>query len=77
MRRVLAARCPLLLSIQEGDGEGWEPSPYDVPVERFFARYGPDEAETLVTAAGFVVQERRRGESPNRRWLQYLATRTI
>ncbi|HZO33237.1 MAG TPA: hypothetical protein VFH48_45415 [Chloroflexota bacterium] len=39
MRRVLAPGGPLLLGIQEGDGEGWEPSPYAVPVERFFARY--------------------------------------
>jgi ubiquinone/menaquinone biosynthesis C-methylase UbiE len=77
MHRVLAARGPLLLSIQEGDGEVWEPSPYDAPVERFFARYRQAEAEALVTAAGFVIQERLTGESPNRRWLQYLATRTI
>ena len=75
MHRVMAAGCPLMLSIQEGDGEVWEPSPYGSPVERFFARYRPAEAEALVAGAGFLIQERRHGETQNRRWLQFLATR--
>jgi SAM-dependent methyltransferase len=76
MRRVLPPGAPLLLAIQEGDGEVWEPSPYGVPDERFFARYQPDEAESLLTGAGFAIQERRTGEATNqRRWLTFLSTR--
>lgn len=75
MRRVLPPDGPLLLGIQEGDGEGWEPSPYGVPVDRFFARYRPDEAEAMVAGAGFVIRECRTGVAPNRRWLTLLATR--
>jgi SAM-dependent methyltransferase len=74
IRRVLATGGPLLLSIQEGQGEGWELSPYG-PVERFFARYRPEEAETLLAEAGFLVEQRYSSETPNRRWLDYLAVR--
>lgn len=73
MRRVLAPGGPLLLGIQEGDGEGWEPSPYAVPVERFFARYREAEAEAMLARAGFEILERRTGTAPNRRWLTFLA----
>ena len=75
MHRVLAPGGPLMLSIQEGVGEGWEPSPYG-PVERFFARYRPDEAEALLHAAGFTVSERHTEETPSRRWLRLLAARS-
>jgi len=74
MHRILVPGGPLLLGIQEGDSEGWEPSPYEVPVERFFARYRPDEAEAMLGGAGFRVLERRTGQAPNRRWLTFLAT---
>jgi ubiquinone/menaquinone biosynthesis C-methylase UbiE len=74
MRRALAPGGPLLLGIQEGDSEGWESSPYAVPVERFFARYRPDEAEAMLVRAGFEILERRTGTAPNRRWLTFLAT---
>ncbi len=74
MRRLLAPGGPLLLSIQAGEGEGWEMSPYG-PVERFFARYQPEEVEALLSSAGFVVKVRRQGETANgRQWLNYLAT---
>jgi ubiquinone/menaquinone biosynthesis C-methylase UbiE len=75
MYRVLTPGGPLLLGIQEGDSEGWEPSPYDVPVERFFARYRQDEAEAMLGAAGFEILERRTDVAPNRRWLTFLAAR--
>jgi ubiquinone/menaquinone biosynthesis C-methylase UbiE len=75
MYRVLAPGGPLLLAIQEGDSEGWEPSPYEVPAERFFARYRQDEAEAMLGGAGFTILERRTGVAPNRRWLTVLATR--
>jgi SAM-dependent methyltransferase len=74
MHRVLAADGPLLLAIQGGDSEGWEPAPYG-PVERFFARYRSDEAEALLAEAGFAVAECHVEETPTRRWLRFLATR--
>jgi ubiquinone/menaquinone biosynthesis C-methylase UbiE len=75
MHRVLAPGGPLLLAIQEGDSEGWEPAPYG-PVERFFSRYRSDEIGGLVAGAGFEITECHREETPNRRWLRLLATRT-
>ncbi|MFN8637249.1 MAG: class I SAM-dependent methyltransferase [Chloroflexota bacterium] len=75
MRRILAPSGPLLLGIQEGDGEGWETGAYDAPIERFFARYHPDEARALLATAGFEVQKLHTGEARNRRWLTYLSTR--
>ena len=74
MHRVLVPDGPLLLGIQEGDGEGWEPSPYDVPVERFFARYRPAEAEAMLVTSGFEILDRRTGVAPNRRWLTFLCS---
>jgi len=75
MHRVLAPGGPLMLAIQEGDGEAWETWPYGT-VERFFARYRQDEIAALLAAAGFAVQECHREETPNRRWLRLLATRS-
>lgn len=75
MHRVLAPRGPLMLAIQQGEGEGWEPAPYG-PVERFFARYRPDEAGALLTAADFTIVERHTEETTSRRWLRLLATRS-
>jgi ubiquinone/menaquinone biosynthesis C-methylase UbiE len=75
MHRVLAPRGPLMLSIQEGDGEVWETWP-DGTVERFFARYRPEELAALLDTAGFQVTERHVEQTPNRRWLRLLATRT-
>jgi SAM-dependent methyltransferase len=74
MQRVLPPGGPLLLGIQEGDGEGWESGPYEA-VERFFARYRRDEAEGLLDGAGFAVQDVRTGETPSRRWLTFLSIR--
>jgi ubiquinone/menaquinone biosynthesis C-methylase UbiE len=75
MHRVAVTGGPLMLTVQEGDSEGWEPAPYG-PVERFFARYRSDEIAVRLAEAGFVVTERHVEETPNRRWLRLLATRT-
>jgi SAM-dependent methyltransferase len=75
MHRVMATGGPLLLAVQEGDSEGWEPAPYG-PVERFFARYRSDEIAARLAESGFVVTERHVEETPTRRWLRLLATRT-
>jgi ubiquinone/menaquinone biosynthesis C-methylase UbiE len=74
MRRVLAPRGVLHLSLQEGEGETWEPVPYrSEAVERFFARYAHDEARALLQHAGFAILDSSRGEAGDRRWLQFLA----
>lgn len=73
MRRVLRPGGVLLLGLQAGDGEGWEPAPYG-PVERFFARYAPDEAAGLIRRAGFVIRHTEVNAGGNRAWLQFLAT---
>jgi ubiquinone/menaquinone biosynthesis C-methylase UbiE len=74
MHRVLAPGGPLMLAIQQGDGEAWETWPYGT-VERFFARYQPDEIARLLTEAGFTVVERHAELTPTRHWLRLLATR--
>lgn len=72
IRRVLTPGGVLALGLQEGTGEGWEHGPYP-DVERFFARYTAEEAETLLTAARFDVLERRRDDTGARRWRTFLA----
>lgn len=74
MRRVLTPGGALVLGLQEGEGEVWEPSPYG-PVDRFFARYSPDEAAALLGQAGLDVRERSRGggEAGGHLWLRFLA----
>lgn len=75
MRRVLAPRGMLHLTLQEGQGETWEPVPYRREVvERFFARYQYDEARALLEGAGFAILDSRTNEAGDRRWLQFLAT---
>ncbi len=74
VRRVLRPGGVLALGLQEGAGEGWEPVPYRPDVERFFARYGEDEAEAVLLRSGFAVLDRGREEGGSRRWLRFLAT---
>jgi len=73
MRRVLVDGGILFLGLQEGTGEGWEVGPYDVPVERFFARYRVAEVEEMLAQTGFVTLEYGSTDAGNRRWLQFLA----
>lgn len=78
MRRVLVPGGALALSIQRGEGEVWETGAYGHPVERFFARYSPEEAERMLAAAGFHVVVRREDgpgtERPDRKgWLRFIA----
>lgn len=78
IRRVLTSDGVLALSLQEGEGEVWEAGAYGHPVERFFARYSLEEAERLLSAAGFrVVVRRTTGpgtDRPDRKgWLLFIA----
>ncbi len=74
IHRVLIPGGTLNLGLQEGEGERWEVTRFDV--ERFFARYTLEEAETLLTQAGFAIDERHRDTTGPRHWLNFLA-RTV
>lgn len=74
MRRVLGPNGILAMSVKEGTGEGWEPSPYDPAVERFFARSTVDEAHAALVRAGFAVVDRGVEETGGVRRLAFLAS---
>jgi ubiquinone/menaquinone biosynthesis C-methylase UbiE len=68
IRRVLKSNSMLLISLQEGDSEGWEEG-YVPGVRRFFARYQADELLSLLSYAGFSVQDIHKLQDGNRIWL--------
>lgn len=74
MHRVLIPGGMLHLGLQEGEGEQWEVTRFDV--ERFFARYTLEEAEALLTQTGFAIDERHHDTTGPRHWLNFLA-RTV
>ncbi|MGH2557782.1 MAG: class I SAM-dependent methyltransferase [Thermomicrobiales bacterium] len=73
MRRVLLPDGYLVLGVQEGRGEVWEDDPYGAGVQRFFARYSPEEVAILLTQAGFSVDDFACDASGTRHWLLYVA----
>lgn len=75
IHRILTAGGVLFLAVQAGEGERWETGAYGHPVERFFARYSPEEIVTLLAEHGFAVREHDAGDAGVRRWLRFLATR--
>lgn len=70
IRRVLVPGGYFSLSVQKGYSEGVEPSPYLENVERFFARYQPDEIAALLRQAGFSILEQGENEG-FRTWLMF------
>lgn len=75
IKRVLKLGGVLLLGLQMGEGEVWEPNLYG-DGERFFARYSPEEAAEMVASAGFNRPDDSCFGFPYRRWL-YLTTTSI
>ncbi|SCL36005.1 Methyltransferase domain-containing protein [Micromonospora pallida] len=76
MRRVLRPGGPLLVSLQEGAGEGWEHRPGPDDPARFFAHYGSEEAAALLAGAGFTPLRLERDVSPvGQRWQAHLVVR--
>jgi len=75
IRRVVTPNGGLVLGLQAGTEEGWEDSPYDTAVQRYFARYQLEEVTALLATAGFRLQ--RRGETHERQkhWMQWFAVR--
>ncbi len=73
--RVLLPGGDLFLSIQKGSGEVIERAPYPGEIERFFARYEPDEMAALLEQAGFQLLARRENID-GRHWLWFEAQRS-
>lgn len=68
IRRVLGSGSPMMLSLQEGSGEGWEGG-YVADVQRFFARYSVDELRVLLASTGFSVGDIRSFPGDGHDWL--------
>ena len=70
--RVLRPGGRLMLTVAEGDGEGWETVPYDVPdreeTQRWYVLHQLDTLSSLLDAAGFDVESHWRRET-HRQWL--------
>jgi len=73
--RVLRPGGALHLLVAEGDGEGWQVSPYDKHRRRWFSHHREEPLARMLADAGLEVSyvERR---SRNRDWLLLRATRT-
>ncbi|HET9169087.1 MAG TPA: class I SAM-dependent methyltransferase [Actinospica sp.] len=54
-RRVLSPGGQALISIAEGDGEGWETAPLDPAVRRYFVYHSREAFAELLAAAGFEI----------------------
>jgi ubiquinone/menaquinone biosynthesis C-methylase UbiE len=73
--RVVRSGGSLLMSIAEGDGEGFEvATTYGSDRRRWFTRYREPELTAVLTAAGFRVRNVRRHRA-YRDWLSVHATR--
>jgi SAM-dependent methyltransferase len=71
--KLLVPGAPLHLSLQGGDGETWEHAAYGHTVDRFFARYQPDEVASMLADAGFALQEQHQVPAGSRLWLRFFA----
>jgi ubiquinone/menaquinone biosynthesis C-methylase UbiE len=73
--RIVRCGGSLVMSIAEGDGEGFEAATrYGSDRRRWFTRYREQELTALLTAAGFSVRNTRRHRA-YRDWLSVHATR--
>ncbi len=71
-RRITRTHGMLILSIQEGDSEGWVWSERD-HVERYFARYQIPEMRGLLSRAGFAVDEQSASPGASASWLEFVS----
>jgi SAM-dependent methyltransferase len=73
--RIVRSGGSLLMSIADGDGEGFEiATPYGSDRRRWFTRYREPELTALLTAAGFSIRDIRRHHA-YRDWLSVHTTR--
>ncbi len=70
-RRISRAEGMLILSIQEGDSEGWVWSERD-RVERYFARYQIPEMSSLLSQAGYAIREQSASPGVSASWLAFV-----
>ena len=70
-RRIIRAQGMLILSIQEGNSEGWVWSERD-HVERYFARYSISEMSERLARAGFAIHEQTTAPGVSARWLEFV-----
>ncbi len=70
-RRIIRAHGMLILSIQEGDSEGWVWSERD-RVERYFARYQIPEISGLLSQARFAIHEQSTSPGASASWLEFI-----
>ena len=71
IRRLLAPRGLLHVSVQKGNTEGFETRAYE-PVERFYAHYQADELFAYLRDAGFEVVHHGEAEA-RRSWIWAIA----
>ncbi len=71
--RIIRAQGMLILSIQEGDSEGWIWSERD-RVERYFARYSISEMSERLSRAGFIVHEQTTVPGASAPWLEFVCS---
>ena len=69
IKRVLHPGGFLFLSVQHGEGEVWEASPYG-PGERFFCRYSRDELLRVLSGTGYEVESVQMNVGERREWLE-------
>lgn len=72
--RVARPGAPLHLIVAEGDGEGWETSPYDLTRARWFSYQREAGLSTVLGEAGWRTTAVRR-RSEHRDWLMLTALR--
>jgi ubiquinone/menaquinone biosynthesis C-methylase UbiE len=68
IRRVLKSGSMLIVSLQEGNGEGWEEG-YVPGIRHFFARYHANEMRRMLCSTGFAVRDIGSSHGNNRYWL--------
>lgn len=73
--RVIRPGGLLYLSVQDGDGEGWEPVDYAPEHRRWFVGYREDELSALLDRAGLTVTGADHEAGVKRNWLVLRAIR--
>jgi ubiquinone/menaquinone biosynthesis C-methylase UbiE len=66
--RLLRPGGMLALSLQQGRGETWEPG-YGTSIERFFARYSPEEISGMLESCGFAIQFIDQEQAGTKLWI--------
>ena len=71
IRRILKVDGMLILSVQEGNDEGWEDGSIS-GAKRFFARYQENEMKDLLSENRFAVLKTDSSQTVERNWLSFV-----